>query len=147
MAIITKADIINGKNNIQQVEFPELNGELLLRPLTDGEYHRVISLIAGKGIGNFDITPTIKDGEIDKEATMESVKLDLDVGKIEENSFKANCLAVSLSLTHSENDEKYTQKDVEQFPAGSVEKIAEKVYEITKVRNPKNLQNEMKNFR
>lgn len=147
MAVLTKADIINGKNNIQPVEFPELKGELLLRPLTDGEYHRVIKLIAGEGIGNVDITPTIKDGEMDKEATMESVKLDLDIGKIEQNSFKANCLAVSLSLTHGENDEKYTQKDIEQFPAGSVEKIAEKVYEITGVTNPKNMQSDMKNFR
>jgi len=147
MGILTKADIINGKNNIKPFDFPELGGELLLRPLTDGEYHRVINLIAGKGIGNFDITPTIKDGELDKEATMESVKLDLDVGKIEQNSFKANCLAVSLSLTHDENDEKFTVKDIELFPAGSVEKIAEMVYEITGVTNPKNMQNEMKNFR
>lgn len=147
MVLLSKSDIINGKNNIQTVEFPELNGELLLRPLTDGEYHRVIKAITGKGIGNFGITPTIKDGEIDKDATMETVKLDLDVGVLEENSFKANCLAVSLSLTHDENDEKYTQKEVEQFPAGIVEKIAAKVYEITGVNDPKNMQAQMKSFR
>jgi len=147
MVLLSKADIINGKSNIQTVEIPELEGELLLRPLTDGEYHRVIKLITGKGIGNFGITPTIKEGEIDQDATMETVKLDLDVGALEENSFKANCLAVSLSLTHEENEEKYTQKEVEQFPAGTVEKIAQKVYEITGVSDPKNMKGQMKSFR
>jgi hypothetical protein len=147
MAILTKNDIINGKNNIQEVEFPELGGSLKIRPLTDGEYHRVVMMIAENGIGNIDLKPTIKDGDIDKEATLDTVKLDLDVGKIEDNSFKANCLAISLSLTHLENEETYSPEDVKSFPAGSVEKIALKVYELSGVNDPKKMKQNMASFR
>lgn len=147
MKVLTKADIIGGKKNIKTVEFEELEGKLKLRPISDDEYHRVLEIITGEGVGTFNLNPVIEGGDINQEATMKTVKLDLDLAKIEQNSFKANCLAVSLSLTHDENKEKFTPEEVGDFPAGSVQIIAAKVYEISGVDDPKNMQNEMKNFR
>jgi hypothetical protein len=136
-AILTRADIINGKKNIQTFKFKELNGELKLRPLTDGELSRVIARMNSGGFGSLNAKPVInKDGGLDKDATMKNLEIDIGVEEAAQAKYNASCLAVAISLDHDEYEDKFTEDDIKQFPAGSVDAVASKVFEISGVADP-----------
>lgn len=136
MAVLTRNDILNGKKNIQTIKIKELGGELKLRPLTDGELQRVLRTMSLGNFGSIDAKPVLKNGELDKEATMNNLKINIDVEESEKNKYEAACLAIRISLDHDEYEDKFTEEDIKQFPAGSVDSISSKVFEISGVNDP-----------
>jgi hypothetical protein len=138
MAVLTRADIINGKQNIQTIEFKELDGSLKLRPLTDGELQRVVTDMNMGGLKKMKAQPVMKNGKMDKEATMATLLEEVDLTAAAEQKYEASCLAISLSLDHDEYPDKFTIEDVKAFPAGSVNPVASKVFEISGVDDPDN---------
>jgi hypothetical protein len=144
---LTKSDIINGKNNITEVEFEELGGTIRLSPLTDGEINRINATIKGGGLGKIKANPVMKDGIVDKDATMKKLNMEIDIEQQENIKYHADCMAVAFSLNNNENKDTYTPEDVKKFPAGSVTKIALKVYEISGIDDPNTTRNKVENFR
>ncbi len=115
---LTKADLLKGKESVEYVFFEELDGELPLKPLTDGQWSQVRAVrFAGmKAKG--------KPGSSDPD-------MEFEVGKLREQSFEACALAVSFAIADGET---WTVDDVKRMrPAGIVEKIADEVFRITGV--------------
>jgi hypothetical protein len=146
--ILTKSDIINGKNNIQEIEIPQLNGSLKLRPLTDGEYQKITNLMKNGGLGK--IKTTIKTTDTTNE-TQENISnlLDLEIDPLlaEKQRYKADITAIHYSLDHKENKEIWTLQEIKQFPAGTIDTIAQKVYQISGIADPNTTRQEIKSFR
>lgn len=138
MAVLTRADIINGKQNIQTIKFEELGGSLKLRPLTDGELQRITVNMNMGGLKNMKAQPVMKNGKMDKEATMATLLEEVDLTAAAEHKYEASCEAIAISLDHDEYPDKFTIEDIKAFPAGSVDVVASKVFEISGVDDPDN---------
>ena len=148
MAIIKRSDIIGGKNHIEVCEFEKLGGELRLRPLTDNEMQKVTARLKSEGIGETNVKPVInKDGSVNKEATMQGIDVKFNVENAQMAAYNASKLAIVISLDNEENseEEKFTEEELGEFPAGSVDEIAAKVFELSGVDDPN--PERMKKFR
>lgn len=137
MAIITRSDIIGGKKKVESYNFPKIGGELRLRPLTDNEMQKVTARMKSEGIGETEVKPVIKNGKVDKEATMSGVDMKFNVETAQMAAYSASRLAITISLDNDENtdEEKFTEEELGEFPAGSVDEIASKVFEISGVKD------------
>lgn len=145
--ILTKSDIINGKNNIQEIKIPKLKGSLKLRPLTDGEYQKINNLMKNGGIGN--IKTQIKPDTTNKtrETLQNLLYIEINPEKAEKARYNADVKAVYYALQHHETSEKWTENDIKSFPPGTVEIIAQKVYEISGIQDPNTTRKEVETFR
>ena len=138
MAVITRSDIISGKNNVETFHFDKIGGELRLRPLTDHEMQKIVARIKSEGIGTIKAKPVMKNGTVDKDATMDGINMDFNIENAQMANYQGACLAITMSLDNEENseEEKFTEDELKQFPAGSVDEIAAKVFEISGVDDP-----------
>ncbi|MDI6840434.1 MAG: hypothetical protein QMD71_06285 [bacterium] len=130
MAKLTKADILKGKNQVHTQYFEKLDGELDLRPLTEGEWAEIEATraSAGKVSGKpvFD-----KKGNIDRAATEKALEVEIDTKQTQLLDFEAKAMAVAFALSI---DEQWTIDEVKQLrPVGVVEEIAEFVFNISGV--------------
>lgn len=77
--VLSKADLLNGKDSIKEFEFPELGGSISLRPLTDGEFQEVQAVkVSG---GKLEGAPIVKNGGIDPVATQKAIRVQMDLGE------------------------------------------------------------------
>jgi len=135
---LTKVELLKGKENVEYVYFQELDGELPLKPLTDGQWAQV------RTVRFSGMTAKGKPGS-------KNPDMEFEIGKLREQAYEASVLAVSFAIADGET---WTVDDVKSLkPAGIVEKIAKEVFRITGV-NPdigaeftKEQEKEAKNFR
>lgn len=129
-----KAKLLNGTKYEKDFTFI-VNGEevvIRLRKLSDAQWS-VIQSIMSEGMY------VEKIGDIQKQR--------IDASLSVRNMFKANVEAVLCSIV---SDEKFTREDINKFPAGLVEQIAEKVYELSDVslmENEKTLEEEINDLK
>jgi len=134
---LTKADILQGKDNVQNVYIPELEGEVALRPLTDGQMAQV-KVIQSAGI-QFRGAPGRAQGLKETKGVgalseLEALQamgdtLEFDISEVTKNEYEAKCLAVSYALSVNET---WTIQDVKNLrPAGVVDVIAKVVFDMT----------------
>lgn len=138
MAVLTRADIINGKKNIQTIHFDEVGGKLKLRPLTDCELQRVIQTMNMGALKNLKAKPIMKGKELDREATLNTLIEDVDLTEAGKYKYRASLQAIKFSLDHDDYEDKFTEEDIGSFPPGSVDVVASKVFEISGVDDPDN---------
>jgi hypothetical protein len=141
---LTKAAILNGKDQVFYEHFEELGGELALRPLTEGQFSQVTAVrAAGAELSGNAVMDA--NGEVDRKATGEKMTIKVDMEKAAKMEFEAEVLAVAFSLSSDKGDT-WTDKEVKSLrPVGIVKKIAEKVYAITGAA-PKQIE-QVKTFR
>lgn len=139
MAILTKSDIIDGKNNIQEVHIESLGGEIYLRPLTRGECTK-IEQIQTASMGKFK-TKEIAQGA--KRSNMESNGV-LDIKATTEATRKAELEAIYLSINNEQND-KWTKPEIESLNKAAFDEIYENVQKISGLLN-EDLDKEVENF-
>lgn len=128
--VLTKADLLKGIEDYEVVFIEKLNGNVEVRPLSDGEWQKVKSLK----------TKGIKMSGSAKQMQEEDGNLEIDVEQIQENSYESDCLAVSYSLKGN-----WSVKDVKKLGPGVPKEIAEKVKEISGVT--KETEDAVENFR
>lgn len=145
--ILTKADILNGKNNIQEIEFPKLKGSLKLRPLSDGEYQKINNLMKNGGIGTVKTQINPKEHNKTEKSLQNLLDIEISPQAADKARYDADVKAIYYSLQHDEATEKWTEKDVKTLPAGSVDMIAMKVYEISGITDPNSTRQEVETFR
>lgn len=131
---LSKVDILSGKRREIAFYVEELGGEIILRPLTDGQWEQIkaVKSAGGRLTGN----PVMSaDGNVDRRASSESMKIEIDLKAASEQEYEADCLAVAYSLSDTRvSGETWTVNDVKRMePPGVVRKIAMKVYAITGV--------------
>jgi hypothetical protein len=116
---LTKEDLLQGVNRRETLVIKEeygggvkIDGEVVIRPLSDGELSKIISML-----GPIPIAP---DGT-------------LDTSKVEVNkNFEALRLATSMGLI----EPKLSLEDVEKIPYGLPEFIGNKILEISGIMPP-----------
>lgn len=145
--LLSKGDIINGKNNIQEIEFPELNGSLKLRPLTDGEYHKISNLMKNGGIGTLKTQIDPHQSSKTKKTLQNLLDIEINPKDADKARYEADIQSIHYALEHEENKEIWTLNEIKQFPAGTVEIIAQKVYEISGITDPNTTRQEVERFR
>lgn len=129
---LTKADILRGNKSVYHEYFEELEGELPLRSLTDGQFAQ-IEAVRSRG-SKMSGSPVLgKDGNPDPQKSKMSLDVDLEEVSLAEN--EADCLAVFYGIA---DDEPWTIQDVKSLqPPGIVKHIAERVYKVSGI-NKKN---------
>jgi hypothetical protein len=129
--LLTRTALLAGTGRVEHVYFEELQGELALRPLTDGEYARVEAI---KSAGGMTMTakPKVSGARGSKvELDKDTFQINIDPQRMTEAAYEADCLAAALSMSVP-NGEKWTTEDVKRLePPGIVKKIAAKAYELT----------------
>jgi len=127
---LTKADILQGKDAVHEIEVEEWEGSISVRPLTEGEYAQVEALkgscakLGGGAVYD-------EDGNVDRLKTAEGMNIEMDMENYVQKEFEGNAIAVAFAMSV---DEEWTVEEVKQLkPPGVVAKIAYKVYKLSGV--------------
>lgn len=150
MTILRKSDILNGKNQTEEVYIPLFDDEITLRPLTDGEYNdsQVIRNKLGKQRMKMELDqdPEKIKEDVKKQFKGKEMNLEIDTALIEAQKFKADCKVAAYGLSI---DEKWTENDVKNLrPLGVVKEIADAVLRISKVEEgTEKLNKDVESFR
>lgn len=136
--LLTKAAILNGRNQAQRIRVEELGGELEIHPLSAGQYSQVEAIrAAGTKISGRPVMGS--DGQVDRKATSENLSFDIDLEKTARADFEADATAVAFSLS-SPGGERWTVDEVMAIPSPeAVTKIAKAIYGISRVE-PKQIE-------
>lgn len=120
--ILTKQQILSGKDYREEVYIPSLKGSVTLRPLTQSEYALIETTIAKAT--NVQITPG-------KGNQKTNTTVDLDIQEVVRQEHETDCIAVQLGLVL---DEPFTIAEIKGIsPAGAISEIAKEVYRISGV--------------
>jgi len=121
MAILTKADILNGIKNPKKIEIEALNGELWLRPLSSAEVNEVTNIEA-EGYGTFNAKQSRKE-------TLADAKMSLPA--MQKATAKAKYTAIEKSLDNPKNTDKFTYEDLKEFPINAIDEIYDHVMDLS----------------
>lgn len=133
--ILTKAQVLQGIKYTENFYVEELNGEVKIRALSDGELATIeanyITELGKLGISYDDLQGM-------QEAKAEAIGLDKSGGmSLATRKRQWEICAKALSV-----DEQWTVEDVQQLPGPAIDKIAARAEEISKGRP-----DQIKNFR
>ena len=116
--ILTKAQLLQGKDYREQVEIPSLGGVVEIRPLTQAEYAQV-EILRTKGI-----KVTGKTGSREPQ-------VQVDVAETKAREIESDCYAVSVALI---TGAPWAIEEVGKIsPAGVVKEIVKEIYRISGV--------------
>ena len=125
MAILKKADILNGIHDVKEVTIESLQGELWLRPLSSAELDEC-NYIESKGIGKIKQNAT--------SITNQTQTLELDVYKTTKATDDAKYERIRLSLDNPKNeDDPWTTSEIKELGRAAVKEIHDKVLELSGV--------------
>lgn len=133
---LTKNDILKSVKDSKEVEIESLDGKVLIRPLSDGEYSEIQDKIFGGVKATKSINPEkiakIKDKDDPKQQTkmLKDLGIDIDIAKMQKLEKESTYLACKYGLSV---DEEWTVEDVGQLPPGVPKEIAEAIYKYTGV--------------
>lgn len=123
--LLTKADILEGKEKREKVYIEKLGGSLEIRPLTEIEWSRV------QAINTRGTTLTTKVEASKDKVKAKDFDIVLDLSKSSEATSEAERLIVSYGVSNIN----LTPEDVDKLsPAGTAEEIANHILRITGVR-------------
>lgn len=146
MGALTKADFLRGTRNSVEVTIEGIEGTILLRPLSDGEYQHAknITMKALRAAADLDAAmKSIKEvrkkqakatakGQAPAEPTaFEGMTIEFDMGAFTEAEFESKVFMVSRALSVNEV---WTTDDVKSLsPIGVIDKLIAKVYEVSNI--------------
>jgi hypothetical protein len=127
---LSKADILNGINNSQEVEIKALEGTLMIRPLSSGEWQKLAE-IEQAGLGDIEVSPKMASkAKRNPAAILGSLgTLKFNVAKQSKSSYTSQVKAIVLALDC--NNDKWTEEDVKKLPQKAIDEIYGKVQEIS----------------
>ncbi len=128
---LTKAELLQGRNNRKTVSIEALDGEVEIRPLTDGEFYEVQSIFVEAVQMNIGLTKEDLEGKgkLSGDALADRMSTTVDVGAFAAANHRADVLAAVYGLSVDNNE--WTAEEVESLPPGSAQQIAEAVYEFS----------------
>ncbi|HQJ93069.1 MAG TPA: hypothetical protein PLI71_09355 [Clostridia bacterium] len=143
--ILSKSDILRRKTDVIKFEVPVFAGYLLLRPLTDYE-NSILSEMSMAGL-KIDFDERVSPGKRWEDAIQEKVMSSMDKDTLL-NLVRANKQAsykiCSWCILDEQGNPVFTEEDIQEFPVGLPEQIAEKVREISGLKVS---EGEMNSFR
>lgn len=140
MVRLTKEALLNGINNHVIVNLKSMDGEVVLRPLSQsevGEYNN----IQARAMGTFDTNERAKRGMRNSSDVTSTGKINF--AKTSEAQYEAQRFAVAKSMTCK--GEEYSEEEVGQFSGAVFEEIFENVKEISGIEE-ENIEEEVDQF-
>lgn len=129
--LLTKADILQGKGNVQSVFFEELGGALPLAPLDSGQWAKV-QAVRCRGMEMMGNPKEASKGHKGKNDLAEGFMMRLDLEAAAEADAEADHLAVMYSLNNA--GQEWTLDEVKKIqPPGVITAIAKQVLKISRV--------------
>lgn len=128
---LTKAELLQGKTARRTVQIEALDGEVEIRPLTDGEFHQIQQKFVQAVTMRLDISPEDLESELGPDTPKLASKLntEIDVGEFAQADYDSSLIAAAWGL--SVGDEEWTMEEVAQLPPGAAEQIADEVYDLS----------------
>lgn len=131
---LTKAELLQGKTARRTVPIKALEGEVVIRPLTDGEFHEIQQKFVQAVSMKLDISPE----DLDKELGVDTPKLasklntEIDVAEFAQADYESSLMSAAWGL--SVDDDEWSMKEVAQLAPGAAEQIADEVYDLSGAR-------------
>ncbi|KKK94956.1 hypothetical protein LCGC14_2677650, partial [marine sediment metagenome] len=128
---LTKAELLQGRDNKKPVHIEALDGEIEIRPLTDGEFYEIQALFMQAVEMNIGLTKEDLEGKsrLDGAKLAEKMNTTVDVGQFAEANHQSDVLAAVYGLSVGETS--WTAEEVDSLPPGSAQEIAEAVYDFS----------------
>lgn len=131
MAILTKAQILQGVNTPKQVKIESLDGELWLRPLSSAELDEA-SYIEAKGMGNVDQQARSRGQDLSNANVNQNNKFNVEKVTRAQDEAKYQMIFASLDNPKNESDP-WTLEEIKQLQINVTDEILLKVREISGV--------------
>ena len=128
---LTKAELLLGKTARRTVPIEALKGEVVIRPLTDGEFHEIQQKFVQAVSMKLDITPEDLETELGPDTPKLASKLntEIDVAEFAHADYESSLMAAAWGL--SVGDEEWSMEEVAQLAPGAAEQIADEVYDLS----------------
>ena len=120
MAILTKANILQGINSPKKMKVEALGGELWLRPLSSAEVDEVMRIEA-EGIG-------IINASINKNRSADT---NMNLAKMQEKTAEAKYYAVHLSINNPKSKDDWEIDEIMKLPADAVGEMYDFIMKIS----------------
>ncbi len=121
MAILTKANILQGVDSPQKVQIEALQGEIWLRPLSSAEVNEILQIEA-QGYGTFNASSN-------RGSTHAEGKMNLP--KMQEKQAEAKYTAIHKSINNDKNADEWSFDELQQLPNNAINEIYDHVMELS----------------
>ena len=131
MAILKKADILQGINDPQKIMIKSLGGELWLRPLSSAELNEIDNIEA-RAVGNYETNSKsrMRGRNLESGEALQKGKFNLE--KVNKAQNEAQYYRIFKSLDNPKNaDDPWTEDDIGALKREHVEEIDEKILELS----------------
>jgi len=122
--VLTKKEILDGTNNIQEVKIESLGDTVYLRPLSESELMEV-DMVEAQGLGVFETTQQGKRDALNKGK--------LNLAKATQASSEAKLKKIELSINNNKNPDSWTVDEIGQLSRKTVDELILKIDEISGV--------------
>lgn len=141
--VLSKADILNGKDSYEEVELKSKGDTIYIRPLTIGEIHQ-ISEMKNKAIGDYVANQKGTTSKKRMKAQIEAqAKMNMEKVTIADN--KADIKTVLWGLDNDGNPDKFNEQDIDKMNPKVFFEILEKVKEISHMED-ESIENDVEDF-
>lgn len=127
--VLSKADILKGKNNFEEVELDNEDGTICIRPLTIAEIHE-LSEMKNKAIGDYIANQKGTTSRKRLKAQIEA-QAKMNMERVTKADNKADIKTVYWGLDNSGNPEKYSEQEVTQMDKPIFDEILKHVKRIS----------------
>jgi len=131
MAILTKAQILQGVNTPKQVKIESLGGELWLRPLSSAELDEA-SYVEAKGMGNVDQQARSRGQDLSNANVNQNNKFNVEKVTRAQDEAKYQMIFASLDNPKNESDP-WTLEEIKMLQINVTDEILLKVREMSGV--------------
>ena len=122
MAILTKNQILQGINQITQINIEALDGELWLRPLSSAEVNEILNIEA-QGYGTINANNNAR-GQTQAEGKM-------NLAKMQEKQAEAKYTAIHKSINNDKSSDEWSYEEIKDLPSNAIDEIYNKIMELS----------------
>ncbi|MGN0176639.1 MAG: hypothetical protein ACI389_02255 [Methanobrevibacter sp.] len=140
MGILTKDAILRGINKIEKCELISADGEIYLRPLSQGEWNE-INEIEAAAVGTFNTNERGSRGR-----TTSETNGTINVLKATKADHKAKVKTINISINNEKNMEEWDDEDILKLPTDVFNEIYDEVLRISGISDIRNTQKEVESF-
>lgn len=133
--VITKSDILEGKNKYKKEYIEAFEDEVWLRKLTDPEVTELQSIMASAGGSKMEMAVSNLENVDNKDKEdIEIRDMEVDTSKAIQKSREARYTAIAYSLSNEKSGDEWTPEEVKDgLEPAAINELAEKIAEFSGV--------------
>ena len=143
MAVLSKADILKGKEHFEEVDLVNADGSICIRPLTIAEIHE-LSEMKNKAMGDYIANQKGTTSKRRLKAQIEA-QAKMNMEKVTKADNRADIKMVYWGLDNKGNPEKFTEEEVTQMEQPIFNEILDHVKRISHIED-EDLEDDVEDF-